>query len=403
MSEPPVKVLCLDIEGGSGGSSRSLYHAVEAMDRSRIAVEVWCKRQGPVQARYEAIGVPVRVMPAMPKASALPRLSRNLLQFMVAARDFRRARPFLAALALAARAVQVVHLNHEALFQLARWLRRSVPTPLTSHFRTIPEPSVFARWQARTLFASTAARAFISENERDRWLAWAGRSAGAADQVIYNPVADAPAAEPHAAVPRDARLKVACLSNYAWIRGVDRLVDVAVELAARGRNDILFVLAGTMRLPRSLPGALGDIARKGGTLADYATARGVADRFLFLGHVPDPERVLAACDVLAKPTREDNPWGRDILEAMAAGRPVVTNGSYDRFVRDGENGVLLPAFETGSFAQRLAALADDRALVDRLGAAARAHVLELCDARARAADLAALWRMAAAEVSGGPR
>ena len=34
--------------------------------------------------------------------------------------------------------------------------------------------------------------------------------------------------------------------------------------------------------------------------------------------------MVAAADVLLKPTREDNPWGRDILEAMAQAEPGAT-------------------------------------------------------------------------------
>ncbi len=60
----------------------------------------------------------------------------------------------------------------------------------------------------------------------------------------------------HEAIPGDATLRIASLSNYDWVRGVDRLIDVAAALAARGRRDITFVIAGDMRLGGSLTGEL---------------------------------------------------------------------------------------------------------------------------------------------------
>jgi len=176
---------------------------------------------------------------------------------------------------------------------------------------------------------------------------------------------------------------------------VDRFIDIAAAIAARGRRDILFVMAGDMHLSGSLPGKLGTLSRQGGSLADYAAARGVADMFLFLGHVSEPKRVLAGCDVLARLSREDNPWGRDVIEALGAGRPVIATGSYSRFVESEVTGFLLPVYSAEGTAEKLLQFVDDRALVNRLGASARTRIETLCDGAARAADLAAVWMQVA--------
>lgn len=144
-------------------------------------------------------------------------------------------------------------------------------------------------------------------------------------------------------------------------------------------------------MSRPLPGLLGRIGRLGGTLADYAAERGVADMFLFLGHVADPESVLAGCDVLAKPTREDNPWGRDIMEAMAAEKPVLTVGQWDGFVQNRRTGVLQPVFDADALSEELIALSANRPRVQSMGRAAREHVAKLCDGPRRAADLLDVW------------
>jgi glycosyltransferase involved in cell wall biosynthesis len=64
----------------------------------------------------------------------------------------------------------------------------------------------------------------------------------------------------------------------------------------------------------------------GGEAAPYkrrAQVLGVADRVHFVGHVDRPEEYYASADLLVLPTRSD-PWGIPVIEAMAAGIPVVT-------------------------------------------------------------------------------
>lgn len=393
------RILCLDIEGGYGGSSRSLFQSLAHLADSDVQPEVWCRRAGPVQALYKSAGIPCSVTPGMQHVSSLPRLSRNLYAFTRARLRFPASRSFRDALSAAINErFDVVHFNHEALFLLARWLRRRTQVPFTMHVRTNLVPSIFSRWQARSIAQVVDHVIFITENEQKSWHALGLKPP--AGSVIYNIVgANSAAAEPFHTLPNDARLKIASLSNYAWIRGVDRLVGVAVALAARGRRDILFVVAGDMRLRGSLPGELGRLARQSGSLGDYAAAQGVADMFAFLGHVSEPERVLAGCDVLARLSRENNPWGRDVIEALGAGLPVVATGTYDRFVQSGVTGVLMPAYSREETAAKIVQLADDRALVSRLGASAQTRVETLCGGVARAADLAAIWTEVARAVS----
>ncbi len=387
----PVRVLCLDIEGGYGGSSRSLYESLCHMDREAVSAEVWCGREGPIQARYDALGIPCRVIGPLPRYSALPRASRNLLALARLLPAMRGARLRLGELESAVQRFDVIHYNHESLCLVAARLRRRSRVRQVMHLRTNVSTSLFARWQARTIAGAVDHAVFITENERDSWQGL-GLTAPAGS-VIYN-IAGAPKASlsPHSAIPDDGRFRVACISNYTWTRGVDRLVDVAVALRKRGRRDVVFVHAGDIRLRGKLPGNLGNLVRRGATLADYAAARGVADAFMFLGHVAEPERVLRGCHITARPSREDNPWGREALESLAAGLPVVATGSYDRFVEDGVTGYLLPTYDVNAFADVILRLADDMGGRNRLGIAAQARIAELCDGETRAADLLAIWQ-----------
>lgn len=400
----PLRVLCLDIEGGFGGSSRSLYESIRHMDRSAVSVEIWCRRDGPVVPRYRALGVACRVVPAMAHYSALPRFSRNLVALAGFVRRFAASRAFRRELAAETNArFDRVHFNHEALFLLARWLRPRTRAPFIAHVRTNLLPGPFARWQARTLARATDALAFITRNEVATFRAHGGRPRLA--RIIHN-IATAPdagaagqAGKSDAGKSDDwenhARLRIACLSNYSYARGLDRLLDIAEELRAQGQADALFVVAGRMALTRSLPGLLGEIGRRGGTLADAAEARGLGGYFRFLGHIEDPDRVLALCAALIKPTREANPWGRDVIEALAAGRAVLSCGTDSTFVETGVTGYLQERFDAAAMAREIMRLADDRESLRRMGEMGKARVASLCDGPARARDLLDLWREAA--------
>lgn len=390
-----LRVLCLDMETGLGGSSRSLLQSLIHMDRRRVAVEVWRGARSPIEKQLDAHGIPWRIPAGLPKVKAVRRPSRNLVILSRALIDFWRFRSELATLAGdAGRRFDIVHFNLDSMTAVAAWLRRQVRTPMTMHLRSILPTNSFARWQAATIGKTMTRLVAISENERDNLLSLAPQAP--APRVVYN-IVDVPSdlPTPLPEIPGDGRFTVASLSNFVWARGTDRLIDVAAELAGRGRRDIRFVIAGTIELSGYLPGQLGRIAERGGTLRDYAADRGVDDMFVFLGHVAEPERVLAACDVLVKPTREANPWGRDILEAMAYGKPVLSVGIYNRFVETDVTGLLQSEFNVIELAQSLIRLADDRAGCRRLGQNGKERVAQLCSGSARAADLLAIWEDAA--------
>ena len=359
------------------------------MDRNAVEAEVWCRRAGPIQKVYERYEIACCVRPEMPTFKALRKLSRNLYVEAKYPIDWLQSRQFREALLERIASFDLIHFNNESLYRLAAWMRRRHSKPQTMHIRTMPSISAFARRQSKTIARSVDHLVFITENEQDRFDQLVGRTCDGS--VIYN-IAAPVTVESHSGVPNDQRLKLAVLSNFDWQRGIDRTVEVAELLANRGRRDFLFVIAGDMRIPRSTPGALGSIGRRGGTLVDYATARGVSDMFLFLGHVGKPEPVIAACDVLVKPTRENNPWGRDILEALASCRPVISCGHYDRFVENNVTGYLLADYSPAAVADRIMELDADRELCRRLGQAGAQRVRELCDGPRRAAELLAIWQ-----------
>ncbi len=84
-------------------------------------------------------------------------------------------------------------------------------------------------------------------------------------------------------------------------------------------------------------------------------------RVHFLGFREDMDRLYAAADVLLLPS-EHEPFGLVILEAMAAGVPVVASrsGGIPEIIEHGKSGLLLEPGDVGGFAEAL-----DHVLTDR--------------------------------------
>ena len=100
----------------------------------------------------------------------------------------------------------------------------------------------------------------------------------------------------------------------------------------------------------------------------------------YVGQVPRAEvrEEFLTADVFVFPSLSDG-FGIVLLEAMAAGVPVICTPNCADLVRDGENGFIVPTRDAGLLARRISQITGDRALRNRLGAAARetakAHTL----------------------------
>jgi glycosyltransferase involved in cell wall biosynthesis len=114
-------------------------------------------------------------------------------------------------------------------------------------------------------------------------------------------------------------------------------------------------------------------------LRELAAALGIERAVEFRGFVDQPglPAVYAAADIFAMPTLDD-PFGIVLLEAAAAGLPLVASpfaGASADLVEDGRSGFLANPDDTAAWSDALRRLARDPDLRMRLGA--RAHEVTL--------------------------
>ena len=133
----------------------------------------------------------------------------------------------------------------------------------------------------------------------------------------------------------------------------------AFRRLARGRPEALLVVAGD--------------GRDRGAIRDLPLA--VRPRVVMLGTVPHAglPPFHAACEVFCAPATGRESFGIVLVEAMAAGLPVVASDipGYREVVRDGVEGILVPPGDPGAVAAALDRILGDAELAGTLAAAGR--------------------------------
>lgn len=163
---------------------------------------------------------------------------------------------------------------------------------------------------------------------------------------------------------QDSAVKVAMVSRMVWSKGADLAVE-AVSIARGRGHDVRLSLYG-------MPDASNPRSLSQETLDEWSQRPGIEWR----GGTKDVREVWAAHDLACLPTRGGEGLPRTILEAAACGRPILTTdvpGCRD-FVRDGQDGWLVPPNDAMALADRLCALSGDRALLAQAGSSARERV-----------------------------
>jgi glycosyltransferase involved in cell wall biosynthesis len=154
------------------------------------------------------------------------------------------------------------------------------------------------------------------------------------------------------------------------------LVGIVARLVPVKAHEVFFDAAE--RIARSVPKArflvIGDGERRG-ELERLVGQLGLSERTRFLGWRRDMRGVYADLDVVALSSlNEGSPVA--IIEAMAAGRPVVASdvGGVSEVVEHGRSGLLVPRRDPAALAAAVIDLVRDPAGAARLGAAARRAV-----------------------------
>jgi len=210
--------------------------------------------------------------------------------------------------------------------------------------------------------------------------------------VALKPFLDPAAFEAAAAARESSRADLV----ERWRLDPNRLWLVAVAMMRPDVKRDSYVLLGTaLARVRDRPFQL-LVAGDGLARTEVAAAlKPLGKRVRFLGALAEDAvpPVLAASDLFVWPAIGEA-YGLAILEAQAAGLPVVAGGSggVGDIVLHGTTGLVTPVGDAGAIASAVAALIDDPEARARMGAAARRKVLAEHGLAGAARQLDAVFR-----------
>ena len=220
----------------------------------------------------------------------------------------------------------------------------------------------------------------ISESTRDDLIQ---RGVTAARIEVVYPGVDSTWFCPDRTTPRAEHPTFLYVGRLKRYKGVEIALR-ALALARQTRPDLTLEIAGQ-----------GDDRPR---LERVAHAIGLGDAVRFLGFVDEGEkrRLLRRAWAVVLPSPKEG-WGISNVEAAACGTPALASDSpgLRESVRHGATGYLVPHGDAEALAQRMLALANDPALVMRLGRAARAFAEGLSWETAARATEAQLQRVIA--------
>lgn len=347
----PLTVLFVDHGEGLGGAEHSLLLLMRHLDRSRFRPVLACA-DGPLAQAAREASIDTMVTP-------IPRLRGNPTALLDLWRSARR----LAELVRREDA-RVIHGNT---------MRASLPATLAAQLTRRP-----LVWHARDLFGP----ATIGGVWYPRLMGWLARVVIANSRAVARTIPR-----------RDVRV----IYNGVELDRFQPDRDPASARAALGlaATDVLIGMVGRMqpwkghhlfleaarRVSEQMPGARFVIVGGRVFLADagyedrlreQVNAIGLGDRVHFAGHQSNLAEWLAAMDAFAH-CAQDEPFGRVIVEAMAAARPVVAfaGGGVPEIVIDGETGRLVAPGDANAMADAMLDVARLPALAAQMGQAGR--------------------------------
>ena len=361
-----MKILLVEFNSAISGAEHSLLELLQGLQDGH-EVRLACPR-GPLADRASALGVEVSVIPASQLTFRLhPRHTSAAIASMACA--VRRLRTHVRALR-----PDVVHANSIRAGMLAVPAAAGL-APVVVHCRDTLPPGLAGRAVRRALLAGADHVVGISRHVATRFAGagWTDRRVTVVDNAVdlarFDPAA-APGAATRRALPIEGDPILSVIAQITPWKGQDLAIRVLGELRRRGLNAVLlvvgeakFVGAATRYDNRAFEDELH-------ALADALDLR---SHVRFLGERPDPERILAATDVLLVPSIEE-PFGRTIIEAMAMGVPVAATdvGGPPEILLDGVGGRTVHGREVAAWADVVEALmtcsAGQRAAARRVAA-----------------------------------
>jgi glycosyltransferase involved in cell wall biosynthesis len=357
-------VLFLQSSSEGYGSSRIILQVLWLYRKEGFNPIVLLTNDGPLKAILENEGFPVYVQNLgilrrkyVNPSGLLNRLSKNL-----------KAYRFLTELHEKYQ-FELVYSNTLAVIVGAYWAKRwQIPHVWHIH-EILPGPKPLVKMLAGLLDQSTPSPIAVSQAVANHWQPFLKKSKV---EVIHNGIPyesfleNYPSAKSDLGFP-DGNILIGMIGRINPGKGQLFFLEIADQLSKKYPN-INFILVGD-----PFPGYEPILEEIRKVIRD----KNLEARVTNLGFREDIPKVMSALDIFVLPSILPDSFPTVILEAMAAGKPVLAtrSGGASEMVLDGETGLLIPVGNVEKGVEALSTLILDGALRQNFGKAGRERVL----------------------------
>lgn len=345
------------------GADRILLELVQGLKARGHALQVVLPGPGPLHAELAALGVIThqKNLGVLRRRYFTPLGLLNRLCRLVAAVRFIRQ-------LIRQHTISVVHSNTTAVFAGVLAARLS-GVPHVWHVHEITtRPRWFARAMAACVGRLSQRAVFVSEATREHMCALSPHVRAKA-VVIRNGIDTRRALSGQRGVVRsecgfgEQLLLVGMVGRINWWKGQAKLLECAALLLPQHPELRFLMVGGTYD---------GDNRARDELLAGIKQHH-LEGRVVVQDFRPDVGCVLADIDIFVLPSTEPDPFPTVVLEAMAAGKPIVAfaHGGVCEMVQDGVSGLLCEPGSAQSMSRAIAQLATDAPRRQAMGMAAR--------------------------------
>jgi glycosyltransferase involved in cell wall biosynthesis len=366
--------LIVQATGEIGGAEVALLGFLDTVSRAEVEPLVAVLRPGPLVTRLAAMSVDLRVIDVGPHLRQVQRTVAGIW------RVARLARGWGADLVHSNGTKSHLYGGPAAL--LARkpylWQLCDMLLPDTSPLYTL------AAWIPSDLIVTDSDAVARQARSFSRRL---GRM-----RTIYHgtPMASGPTAVDDAAVRAELGLPphghvVAVIGRLQRWKGQDDVIRAAPAILGAFPDAHVLVVGGTLfGLDPDYPA---ELARLVGEL-------GLEARVHLTGQRSDVARLLSAVDVVVVPSRLPEPFGIVQIEAMAAGKPLVSSaaGGNLEVVEHGRTGFLVPPADPAAIATAVCTLLGQPELRRRMGEAGRLRAVREFTVERMTANIVSAYR-----------
>ena len=378
---PPIRLLIVESGRGAGGSTMSLYYLLKALDRTRFdpLVAFYFANDGPDTERLR-LAAPIAFLSTR-TARAESKLLRRLFPSLLI-RGVRK---------LIVRPWNMLASGVAALWRLLRLMRtKSIQLVLLNNDVHYHVPAVLAAKLSGVPCVCRKAGGIGEGRHVKRWITpWVNlfisiSLATHLDQIANNPgtrkvttvftgidldrfaARARPELRAELGLPPGKKV-VASLARLTPGRGQQELLHAAPRIV-QGHENVVFLFVGS-----ESPSAVSYLS----SLRAEADRMGIGDKVIFPGWRTDVPDILALVDVVVQcPNTIIEGLSVVVLEAMAAGKPVVVtdSGGLPDAVHSGRTGFVVPRGDASKLAEAVLSILQDEALAQRMGAAGRQRV-----------------------------